>query len=108
MTCIEPESSGHVITGLPFHKWYFDCATLSAGNPLNPTVDRVSPRTTLKDLHIKLLGDVAVVSYSRCCALNFFWLGDIFFLLGDVAVVSYSRCRALNFFWLGDIFFFAG
>lgn len=54
LTCFEPEARGHLIEGLPFHKFYFD---------LGPSK---GPRTiTLASPHVRVLGDAAVVSYKR-------------------------------------------
>ena len=55
ISAFEPESRGHLIEGLPFHKHYFD---LGASNkPIN---------TTITAPHVRFLGaDVAVVSYIR-------------------------------------------
>lgn len=54
LTCFEAEARGHLVAGLPFHKYYFD---LPAGN---------SPRqSTISSPHVRVLGDAAVVSYVR-------------------------------------------
>ena len=55
ITCIEPEARGHVVEGMPFHKFYFD---LGGGKgPINTTMARP---------HVRLLGpDAAVLSYTR-------------------------------------------
>ena len=55
LTCFEPETLGHLIEGMAFHKFYFD---LGASNgPRNVTM--ASP-------HVRLLGnDAAIVSYTR-------------------------------------------
>ena len=54
LTCFEPEACGHLVRGLPFHQFYFQ---LSGGSrPGN---------TTLVEPHVRLIGDVAVVSYVR-------------------------------------------
>jgi hypothetical protein len=50
-----PETNGHLVAGLPFHKHYF---------PSNPAVSEKT--TTMAETHVRLLGpDAAVVSYSR-------------------------------------------
>jgi len=54
LTCFEPEARGQCVTGLEFHKFYFD---LPAGS---------GPRhTTLCDVHVRILGDAALVTYVR-------------------------------------------
>src|SRR6516162_4362643 len=54
LTAIEPESHGQRVAGLAFHKFYFDLGGI-----------RGRHETTLADAHVRLLGDVAVVSYVR-------------------------------------------
>lgn len=55
ITCFEPEAEGHLVAGLPFHKYYFD---LPAGAP--------SPRqSTIAGPHVRVIGDVGVVCYTR-------------------------------------------
>lgn len=55
LSCFEPEAHGHLVTGMAFHKFYFD---LGASD---------GPRTTtMASPHVRLLGsDVAIVSYVR-------------------------------------------
>ncbi|MCA8997962.1 MAG: DUF4440 domain-containing protein [Planctomycetaceae bacterium] len=54
ITCFEPEAEGHLVHGMPFHKFYFD---LPGGG---------SPRlSTIASPHIRLVGDMAVVCYAR-------------------------------------------
>lgn len=54
LTCFEPEARGHLVAGMPFHKYYFD---------LEPSK---SPRqNTIASPHVRLLGDTAIVSYVR-------------------------------------------
>src|SRR4051794_4112493 len=54
LTAFEPESRGHLIQGLEFHRFYFD---LGAGN---------APRTTtMASPKVRVMGDVAVVTYVR-------------------------------------------
>lgn len=55
LTAIEPESDGLVIEGMPFHKFYFD---LDSGPPTPKNVTILGP-------HVRVMGDVAVVAYSR-------------------------------------------
>jgi hypothetical protein len=55
LTCFEPEARGHLVTGLGFHKYYFDLAP--------PTGARNS---TLSVPRVRMLGaDAAVISYVR-------------------------------------------
>jgi hypothetical protein len=54
LTAFEPEGRGHLIQGLEFHRFYFE---------LGPSD---GPRTTtMSSPKVRLLGDVAVVSYVR-------------------------------------------
>ncbi len=55
ITCFEPEALGHLVAGLPFHKFYFD---LPASN---------SPRqSTMASPHVRVLSDTsALVTYVR-------------------------------------------
>jgi calcium/calmodulin-dependent protein kinase (CaM kinase) II len=54
LTAFEPEGLGHLIVGLEFHHYYFD---LGPGD---------SPRTTtMSSPKVRLMGDVAVVTYVR-------------------------------------------
>jgi ketosteroid isomerase-like protein len=54
LTAFEPEAAGHLVEGLGFHKFYFDLGR-----------DGGSRKTTLCGPHVRLMGDVAVVSYVR-------------------------------------------
>ena len=55
LTCFEPEARGHLVEGLPFHKYYFD---------LGPSKSAV--QTTMASPHVRMLGDqAAVVCYVR-------------------------------------------
>ena len=54
LSAFEPEARGHLVEGLPFHRFYFDLGA-SKG-----------PRTTtMASPHVRLMGDVAIVSYIR-------------------------------------------
>ena len=54
LSCFEPEARGHLVEGMPFHKFYFD---LGGNNP---------GQTTIASPHVRFLGtEVAVVSYVR-------------------------------------------
>ena len=54
LTAIEPESYGRRVEGLTFHRFYFDLGGV-----------RGPHQTTMVSPHVRLLGDVAVVSYVR-------------------------------------------
>jgi calcium/calmodulin-dependent protein kinase (CaM kinase) II len=54
LTCFEPEAAGHLVEGLPFHKFYFDLP------PSN------SPRlSSMSSPHVRVIGDVGIVCYVR-------------------------------------------
>ena len=54
ITAFEPESRGHLIQGLEFHRFYFDLGAAE------------SPRTTtMASPKVRLMGDVALVVYVR-------------------------------------------
>ena len=54
LTCFEPEAEGHLVTGTPFHKFYFD---------LPPST---SPRlSSISSPHVRVVGDVGIVCYVR-------------------------------------------
>jgi ketosteroid isomerase-like protein len=55
ITCFEPEAKGHLVAGLPFHKYYFD---LPGGGD--------SPRqSTIAAPHVRVIGDTGIVCYVR-------------------------------------------
>jgi calcium/calmodulin-dependent protein kinase (CaM kinase) II len=54
LTCFEPEGRGHLIEGLPFHKFYFD---------LGPA--KKAPENTICSAHVRVCGEVGVISYTR-------------------------------------------
>ena len=54
ITCFEPEALGHLVVGLPFHKYYFD---LPAG--------KTPKQSTIASPEVRLMGDAAVVTYTR-------------------------------------------
>jgi calcium/calmodulin-dependent protein kinase (CaM kinase) II len=54
LTAFEPEGRGHLVQGLEFHRFYFDLPASDA------------PRTTtMASPKVRLMGDVAVVTYVR-------------------------------------------
>jgi len=54
LTAFEPEANGHLIEGMPFHKFYFELS--SAGR---------SRQSTISSPKVQLLGDAALVTYVR-------------------------------------------
>lgn len=54
LTAFEPEAPGQLVQGLDFHRFYFDLGGI-----------RGPHRTTICSPHVRLMGDVAVVSYAR-------------------------------------------
>lgn len=56
ITCFEPEALGHLVGGLPFHKFYFDLPSSQSIPAKQSSI--ASPR-------IRLMGDSAVVTYVR-------------------------------------------
>lgn len=56
ITCFEPEALGHLVEGLPFHKFYFDLP----GSPTKP-----ARQSTIASPNVRLMGDAAVVTYIR-------------------------------------------
>ena len=59
ISCFEPEARGHLVEGMPFHKFYFDL-------PLTGPKPAVGTIVTMSSPHVRLLGaDAAVLSYIR-------------------------------------------
>ena len=56
ITCFEPEALGHLVEGLPFHKFYFD---------LPATATKPAKQSSIASPRVRLLGDAAVVTYVR-------------------------------------------
>lgn len=56
ITCFEPEALGHLVEGLPFHKFYFD---------LPPSTMKPAKQSTIASPHVRVAGDSAVVTYVR-------------------------------------------
>lgn len=54
LTAFEPEALGHLVHGLEFHRFYFQ---LAGG--------QVKPQNMMVDPHVRVIGEVAVVSYYR-------------------------------------------
>ena len=54
LTCFEPEAMGQLVVGMEFHQFYFQL-------PGTPTPHE----TTMASPHVRIMGDVAVISYVR-------------------------------------------
>lgn len=54
ISCFEPEAVGHLVEGMEFHRYYFNLG--ASEGPRNTTL--VAPR-------VRLMGEVAVVTYVR-------------------------------------------
>lgn len=54
ITCFEPEADGHLVAGLPFHKFYFDLP--GSGTPRQSSISSPS---------VRVIGDVGIVCYAR-------------------------------------------
>ncbi|MFC1757356.1 DUF4440 domain-containing protein [Planctomycetota bacterium] len=54
LTAFEPEARGSLVHGMPFHRFYFE---------LGPS--REPRNTTICDPHVRLMGDVGVIAYTR-------------------------------------------
>ena len=54
LTCFEPEGHGSLVTGMAFHEYYFKLGPVQGLH-----------NTTMSSPHVRLLGDVAVLSYVR-------------------------------------------
>lgn len=54
LTCFEPEAMGQLVEGMEFHRFYFQLP--AATPPIN---------TTMASPHVRIMGDVAVLSYVR-------------------------------------------
>jgi ketosteroid isomerase-like protein len=54
LTCFEPEALGQLVEGMEFHRFYFQLP--GAATPFN---------TTMASPHVRIMGDVAVLSYVR-------------------------------------------
>src|SRR3954447_24615664 len=54
LTCFEPEASGQLVEGMDFHHFYFKLGAVQGEH-----------NTTMSAPHVRVMGDVAVVSYVR-------------------------------------------
>src|SRR5438105_6905171 len=55
LTAFEPEALGHMVEGMNFHQFYFDLKPSRSGNAT----------TTMAAPKVRLLGDVAIITYVR-------------------------------------------
>jgi calcium/calmodulin-dependent protein kinase (CaM kinase) II len=55
LTCYEPEAVGNLVEGMDFHRFYFE----------QSSSESVRKNTTMSFPHVRIMGDVAVVSYLR-------------------------------------------
>ena len=53
LTAFEPEAAGHLVAGMPFHRFYFELER------------RSSPQSTISSPQVRVLDDTAVVTYVR-------------------------------------------
>ena len=56
ITCFEPEALGHLVEGLPFHKFYFD---------LPATATKPAKQSSIASPKVRVIGDSAIVTYVR-------------------------------------------
>jgi calcium/calmodulin-dependent protein kinase (CaM kinase) II len=64
VTCIEAETQGQIVEGLPFHQFFF--AQAPYGKVSEPQADPPEKHTTMASPHVRLIGDsCAVVCYAR-------------------------------------------
>ncbi len=54
LTCFEPEAQGQLVEGMEFHHFYFQLR----GTP-------APYHTTMASPHVRVMGDVAIISYVR-------------------------------------------
>lgn len=54
LTCFEPEAAGQLVEGMAFHEFYFKLGGVSGVH-----------NTTMASPHVRVMGDAAVVSYTR-------------------------------------------
>src|SRR5947209_5692813 len=54
LTCFEPEATGQLVAGMPFHRFYFNLGGAQGEH-----------NTTMCSPHVRVMGDVAIVSYVR-------------------------------------------
>ena len=74
LTAFEPESAGHLVEGMDFHRFYFDMGGAKGRH-----------NTTMSGAKVRVMGEVAVVSYVR---LNQRMTGD-----GTPSTVAVAETR---------------
>ncbi len=77
-TCIEPETSKQIVSGLDFHKFYFDL-------PGDTTVKPEPKNTTMADVHVKVVGSLGYLVYNRVTQVGL-----------KTAVAQETRCWEKN------------
>ncbi len=55
LSCFEPEALGNLVEGMEFHRFYF----------ANPACETTRVQTTMASPHVRMLGNVGIVSYLR-------------------------------------------
>lgn len=55
ITCFEPEARGQLVSGLPFHQYYFPAAPIA----------NCRKNVTMCSASVRVIGDVAVLAYVR-------------------------------------------
>lgn len=55
ITCFEPEARGQLVTGLPFHQYYFPSAPVA----------NCTKNVTMCSTNVRVIGDAAVLAYVR-------------------------------------------
>jgi calcium/calmodulin-dependent protein kinase (CaM kinase) II len=59
ITCFEPEARGQWVEGMEFHRFYFSLGGGRPGTASSPV------NITISSPHVRLMGDVAVISFIR-------------------------------------------
>jgi ketosteroid isomerase-like protein len=55
ITCFEPEARGQLVSGMPFHQYYFPTAP----------VPNVKKNVTMCSTKVRVIGDAAILAYIR-------------------------------------------
>ena len=64
LTCFEPESRGQWVEGMDFHHFYFNLVDRHADTAQRSAVGG-SVNITISTPHVRVMGDVAVISFIR-------------------------------------------
>ncbi|HEX6984495.1 MAG TPA: DUF4440 domain-containing protein [Planctomycetaceae bacterium] len=59
LTCFEPEAGGHLVSGLDFHRFYFEKRSGGGGG------GAFARQSSMTSPSVRLMGDAAVVTYVR-------------------------------------------